>query len=121
RVGLKPPATVSGAVSEERREGTVVLDDMSWAMRHRVDGKIVKAKSPADVLQPGDVVYVEAKADAEGAYVLRQVPEIGGAMVAMDPHTGRVLALAGGFSYAASEFNRATQAFRQPGSSFKPI
>src|SRR5690606_37224744 len=80
-----------------------------------------KAKSPAEVLKPGDVVFVEPKPDAEGAYLLRQVPEIGGALVAMDPHTGRVLALAGGFSYAASEFNRATQAYRQPGSSFKPI
>ena len=52
---------------------------------------------------------------------LRQVPEISGAMVAMDPHTGRVLAMVGGFSYDQSQFNRATQAMRQPGSSFKPF
>src|SRR5690606_27680181 len=82
--------------------------------------KTLKAKSPAEVLQPGDVVYVQKKDEGDG-YLLRQVPEIEGGMVVMDPHTGRVLALVGGFSYAKSEFNRATQAMRQPGSSFKPI
>lgn len=121
RIGIKPEATVSGEVGEERVEGTVALDDMGWAMRHRVDDRLVKAKSPAEVLKPGDVVFVEQAPEAPGAWILRQLPEIGGALVAMDPHTGRVLALAGGFSYAASEFNRATQAYRQPGSSFKPI
>ena len=53
--------------------------------------------------------------------MLRQPPEVSGGLVAMDPHTGRVLAMVGGFSYAQSEFNRATQALRQPGSSFKPF
>ena len=89
-------------------------------MRHVVDGKRVKAKSPADVLKPGDVVFVEKKDDG-GGYMLRQAPEVEGGLVAMDPHTGRVLAMVGGFSYSQSEFNRATQAMRQPGSSFKPI
>ena len=56
-----------------------------------------------------------------GNYGLRQVPEVNGAIVAMDPHTGRVLALSGGFSYASSQFDRAMQAQRQPGSSFKPF
>ena len=120
-IGLKPTAKVSGAVGDDRRIGRISLDNMDWAMRHVVDGKRVKAKSPAEVLKPGEVVYVEAIEGEQGAYTLRQVPEIGGGMVAMDPHTGRVLALVGGFSYAASEFNRATQAYRQPGSSFKPI
>ena len=59
--------------------------------------------------------------DQPGAWKLRQPPEIQGALVAMDPYTGRVLAMVGGFSYAESEFNRATQAWRQPGSSFKPF
>src|SRR5690606_20821193 len=121
KIGLRPEAKVSGAIGDERVEGSVALDDMKWALRHTVDGKMVKAKSPAEVLKAGDVVYVEAKKDAPGQYELRQLPEIGGALVAMDPHTGRVLALVGGFSYSASEFNRATQAYRQPGSSFKPI
>ena len=58
--------------------------------------------------------------EQKGEYRLRQVPEISGAMVVMDPHTGRVLAMVGGFSFDQSQFNRATQALRQPGSSFKP-
>jgi len=120
-IGLRPQADVAGKPDKERVTGRVAQADMEWAMRHVVDGKRVKAKSPADVLKPGDVVYVEPKADQPGAYALRQVPQVSGAMVAMDPHTGRVLALVGGFSYSQSEFNRATQAYRQPGSSFKPF
>ncbi|MFC6490212.1 penicillin-binding protein 1A [Nitratireductor sp. GCM10026969] len=120
-IGLQPGREVSGTLSEERETGTIAVDDMQWALRHMVDGRRVKASSPAEVLQPGDVVYVEEKEDGENAWQLRQVPEIGGAMVAMDPHTGRVLAMSGGFSFASSEFNRATQALRQPGSAFKPF
>jgi penicillin-binding protein 1A len=70
--------------------------------------------------QAGDVIYVEP-VDKSGNYGLRQIPEVNGAIVAMDPHTGRVLALSGGFSYASSQFDRAMQAERQPGSSFKPF
>ena len=69
----------------------------------------------------GDVIYVEPLAGKEGQFRLRQVPEVSGAIVAMDPQTGRVLAMVGGFSYDQSQFNRATQALRQPGSSFKPL
>jgi len=119
-VGLQPARQDSGALVDERVEGTVAKADMSWAMRYKKDGKTLKAKSPAEVLKAGDVVFVEKKEDGDG-YLLRQVPEVEGGLVAMDPHTGRVLAMVGGFSYAASEFNRATQAMRQPGSSFKPI
>jgi penicillin-binding protein 1A len=72
------------------------------------------------VLQPGDVVYV-SPAKLSGQYRLQQVPEVSGAMVVEDPWTGRVLAMVGGFSYDQSQFNRATQALRQPGSAFKPI
>ena len=53
--------------------------------------------------------------------IIRQIPEVNGAIVAIDPHTGKVLALSGGFSFELSEFNRATQAYRQPGSAFKPF
>ena len=119
-VGLQPARQDSGALVDERVEGTVAKADMNWAMRYKKDGKTLKAKSPAEVLKAGDVVFVEKKEDGDG-YLLRQVPEVEGGLVAMDPHTGRVLAMVGGFSYAASEFNRATQAMRQPGSSFKPI
>ncbi|GLS30701.1 penicillin-binding protein 1A [Mesorhizobium albiziae] len=118
-VGLQPKLEVSGALKADRDQATVSQEDMSWAMRHVVNGQRVKAKSPADVLKPGDVVYVEKKEGSQ--YMLRQPPEVSGGLVAMDPHTGRVLAMVGGFSYAESEFNRATQAYRQPGSSFKPI
>ena len=118
-IGLQPARQVSGALGPDRDRGFVAAEDMSWAMRHVVNGQRVKAKSVADVLQPGDVVFVEKK-DGD-AYRLRQPPEVSGGMVVMDPHTGRVLAMVGGFSYSESEFNRATQALRQPGSSFKPI
>jgi penicillin-binding protein 1A len=118
-IGLQPKFEVSGALKPDRDQGTVSLEDMSWAMRHVVNGERVKAKSPSDVLKPGDVIYVEKKDSS--AYMLRQPPEVSGGLLAMDPHTGRVLAMVGGFSYAESEFNRATQAYRQPGSSFKPI
>ncbi|WP_192365011.1 penicillin-binding protein 1A [Mesorhizobium mediterraneum] len=120
-IGLRPTRQVSGELVKDRIEGTVSREDMSFAMRHVVDGKTVKAKSPADVLKPGDVIFVQKKEGTDGAYILRQAPEVEGGMIAMDPHTGRVLAMVGGFSYSQSEFNRATQAMRQPGSSFKPI
>ena len=72
------------------------------------------------MLKIGDVIYVEP-VGKPGDYGLRQVPEVNGAIVAMDPHTGRVLAMSGGFCYASSQFDRAIQALRQPGSSFKPF
>ena len=84
-------------------------------------------RTPGDVLKSGDVIYVsprepkDAQDDAEGQWSLQQVPAVGGAIVVMDPHTGRVLALVGGFSFAQSQFNRATQARRQPGSTLKPL
>jgi penicillin-binding protein 1A len=112
-IGLQPGREVSGELSAERETATVSLDNMGWAMR--------KAKTPSDVFKPGDVIFVEKQEGEEGGWLLRQVPEVEGAIVAMDPHTGRVKAMAGGFSFADSEFNRATQAKRQPGSSFKPF
>ncbi|HWK68348.1 MAG TPA: penicillin-binding protein 1A [Rhizobiaceae bacterium] len=120
-IGLQPKREISGALESKREEGTVAAEDMSWAMRHLVNGKRVKASSPAEVLQAGDVIFVQKKDGSETAYELRQPPEVSGGLVAMDPHTGRVLAMVGGFSFSESEFNRATQAYRQPGSSFKPI
>ncbi|MGH7186334.1 MAG: penicillin-binding protein 1A, partial [Pseudomonadota bacterium] len=76
-----------------------------------------------DILAPGDVIYVVPKdtSNPGGAWSLMQIPEIGGGLVAMDPHTGRVHAVVGGFSFATSQFDRALQAKRQPGSSFKPL
>jgi penicillin-binding protein 1A len=73
-----------------------------------------------DNLQSGDVIVV-SRAGPPNFYTLKQIPEIGGALVALDPNTGRVLAMVGGFDSRKSQFNRATQAMRQPGSSFKPF
>lgn len=105
--------------------GELLLAQLKWA-REALDeqkrGK--KIKHPSDVLVVGDVVYVEEVGESEDApagFALRQIPEASGALVALDPHTGRVLALSGGFDFALSQFNRATQASRQPGSAFKPF
>ena len=72
-----------------------------------------------ELFKVGDIIYVEKLKD--NFYSLRQLPKINGGIVVMDPYTGRVLALSGGFSFINSEFNRATQALRQPGSAFKPF
>ncbi|KGD99510.1 penicillin-binding protein 1A [Rhizobium sp. YS-1r] len=119
-VGLQPSTDSNGKVDPARETGTIAADDMKWAFRD-ASGARKTAKSPEGVLKPGDVVYVEPIDEAAKTYRLRQPPKVQGGFVAMDPNTGRVLAMVGGFSYAQSEFNRATQAMRQPGSSFKPF
>jgi penicillin-binding protein 1A len=108
-------------------DGTTALltyDGYKWAHK-QLPGAVwgPTPSNPQDVVKPGDVFFVEPlPAPAHpGDYGLRQVPEVNGAIVVMDPHTGRVLALSGGFSYASSQFDRAMQAQRQPGSSFKPF
>jgi penicillin-binding protein 1A len=121
RVGLQPPREPGGAVSKVREIGTVPLEGLKWAKptSGSMKGKVpVKA---SQVLEPGDVVYVEPIAGKDDQFRLHQIPEVSGALVTMDPQTGRVLAMVGGFSYDQSQFNRATQALRQPGSSFKPL
>ena len=123
RIGLRPKRLVSRAISPERNEATIFFDDAPWAKRLTIkengkDRVSKKVKSMTEIMQPGDVIHVSGK---DGRFVLEQVPELSGALVAMDPHTGRVLAMMGGFSFHDSQFNRATQAKRQPGSSFKPF
>ena len=122
-IGIQPDRQVSGKLGEDRPVGTIALQDMEWALNLKIDGQASKAKSVDGVLKRGDVVFVEVIGDPETSteYRLRQKPTVSGALVAMDPHTGRALAMAGGFSFSESQFNRATQAFRQPGSSFKPF
>ncbi|MEW9615647.1 penicillin-binding protein 1A [Shinella sp. S4-D37] len=117
-IGLQPSKEASGKVVEERVTGRIDAKAMTWAYRS-AKGDRKTAKSPAGVFSAGDVVYVEPAED--GTYRLRQPPKVQGGLVAMDPHTGRVLAMVGGFSYSQSQFNRASQAMRQPGSSFKPF
>jgi penicillin-binding protein 1A len=109
------------------KEGRIPHAELKWARKFITDERMgPEPKKAAEVVTPGDVVYVEALPKAadgstKGLYGLRQVPKVNGGLLAMDPHTGRVLALVGGFSYYASEFDRAWQALRQTGSSFKPI
>jgi penicillin-binding protein 1A len=121
RVGLQPGREPSGAVSKERQIGLVPIEGVKWAKPATGSDRFKAPSKVSNVLAPGDIVYVELVDKDAGKYRLRQVPEISGAMVVMDPWTGRVLALAGGFSFDQSQFNRATQALRQPGSSFKPF
>jgi penicillin-binding protein 1A len=115
------------------------LSGLGWARHVEANGDVgASPRRLADVVVPGDVIMVEPKADASplsirhgrgrhateerlDQVVLRQIPKVSGALVAMDPHSGRVLAMSGGWSAEASKFNRATQAQRQPGSSFKPF
>ncbi len=125
-IGVRPKLEASGAVNSARRTAYIAASTMKWALRYDVkdegdpETKSAKAKSIDLVMAPGDVVYVSENV-TDGIFELEQIPRIEGAMVAMNPHTGRILAMVGGFSYSSSEFNRATQAKRQPGSSFKPI
>jgi len=124
--------------------GRIPLSELRWA-RASKDGDVAgpAIRKPSDVAKLGDILLVEAvsgppakdedekparkndKSAAKelppGSYGLRQIPQVQGGLVALDPHTGRVLAMVGGFSPAMSVFNRATQALRQPGSSFKPF
>jgi penicillin-binding protein 1A len=122
-IGLRPDITAGTTkVDDARDTGTIAFKGTKWKQIAAAQGhKGTPVKAMTDLLQVGDVVYVSAANGAAGTYNLRQVPQVEGALVAMDPHTGRVLAMVGGFSYAESQFNRATQAYRQPGSSFKPF
>jgi penicillin-binding protein 1A len=109
--------------------GVIPLAEMRWARPLDKKGERgPRIKMPSDVLAVGNVVAVEAvtrknkdETWPHGTYALRQIPKVSGGVVALDPHTGRVLAMSGGFSAGLSEFNRATQAKRQPGSAFKPF
>ncbi len=111
--------------------GVLPLAEVAWARPALPENQLGPEPQRVDqVLQVLDVVWVEplpaapAEAGAAPAALrlgLRQAPQVEGAIVALDPHNGRVLAMTGGFSYAQSEFNRATQALRQPGSALKPF
>lgn len=148
---LGVPSWLHAVVHEVRAEGAIVgfktgtfgfvpFAEVEWARAWRQGERLgPKIKDIGEVLSLGDVIAVEALPntdlvalrdfyDTRGEeitlfpqYSLRQIPEIQGALVAMDPHTGRTLAMAGGYDYASSEYNRATQAARQPGSAFKPF
>jgi len=107
-------ATEATVVARSGLRYRLGMDGIRWA-------KVGDAtpKSPRDVMKIGDIVYVLPS--GEGVALLAQLPEVQGAIVALDPHDGAIVALSGGFDYAASKFNRVVQARRQPGSSFKPF
>ena len=92
----------------DKLKGVIEYKSISWTK-----------KEFEELLKPGDIIYVEKKQNNK--FDLRQVPKINGGIVVMDPYTGRILALSGGFSFKNTEFNRASQALRQPGSAFKPF
>lgn len=126
--------TVSIGV-EDGTKGLITMEELKWAREPREKRKLGPSiKKPSEVLSPRDVIIVEKKpietekdgqpvapATDDPVYDLMQIPEVNGAIIALDPHTGRVLAMVGGYSYEQSQFNRATQAARQPGSAFKPF
>ena len=121
--------------------GVIPYSGVEWARRWLPNQRVgAKPKSVKDVLSAGDVIAVKRLDDQKPAdedksafkdvslsvgdavrYGLEQIPQIEGALIAMDPHTGRVKALVGGYDYDISQFNRAIQALRQPGSAFKPF
>jgi len=127
--------TVTLGFKDDSR-GVIPFPELGWARPWKEEQHVgAEPKKPSDVLHPGDVVLVEAVSktpDGKETYEpedfgnlptfgLRQIPDVEGALVALDPHTGRVLAITGGWSFEESEFDRAMQASRQPGSSFKPF
>jgi penicillin-binding protein 1A len=117
-VGLRPTKQADGKLVPDREAVRIEYDDLKWANK-----KASKTPGPGDVLSVGDVIWVAPRDPdkPQDKWALMQIPELGGGLIAMDPHTGRVHAVVGGFSFAASQFDRALQAKRQPGSSFKPL
>ncbi|WP_284943880.1 penicillin-binding protein 1A [Acidisoma cladoniae] len=103
--------------------GTLSLSTVRWARHAGNDGANLgpAPRRMADVVTPGDVVMIEPTDGSATEVSLRQIPQVQGSLVTMDPLTGRVLAMVGGWSYGLSQFNRVTQAQRQPGSGFKPL
>lgn len=119
-VVLSSNATEALVENENKKQGKIYLKSIVWARKTLKDQRISDApKKVSDVLEKGDVIYTEEVKD--GVFELRQVPDVEGAMVVMSPHNGKILAMVGGFSFKKSQFNRATQAYRQTGSTFKPF
>ena len=126
-VGGLLPAIVTGlsdnavrVATRSRGRFTIPLESMKWARRGDGKGGVgAPVKKAGDVLKRGDIVYVLP--DSPGTALLTQLPDVQGAFVALDPSDGAIVAMAGGFDYYTANFNRVTQARRQPGSAFKPF
>jgi penicillin-binding protein 1A len=127
-VVLEVDAKAADIGFSDKSRGTIPFAEMKWARPWRPNQTVgADPKRPADVLAKGDVILVEPTGPVPDdkavpqEFGLRQIPDAQGALVALDPNTGRVLAISGGYDYAMSEFDRGTQAVRQPGSTFKPF
>ncbi|MFN8693777.1 MAG: penicillin-binding protein 1A [Holosporales bacterium] len=110
--------------NKDKDEIAFDLSSVRWARKSVGEGLGAAITAVSDVLAVGDVVYTRRRAATEktpAGWDLVQPPEINGGFTAIDPHTGRVLAMVGGFNYQGNQFNRASQARRQPGSTFKPF
>ncbi len=129
--------TISGT-TEDGRSLTLPRSALAWKMRvaKKADQPFLSIASFADIVSAGDILWIakdtvkppvdstkdtEQTTQTQESWTIQQVPKVNGAMMALDPHTGRIYAMVGGTSFDGSEFNRATQATRQPGSSFKPF
>ncbi len=143
QIGLRPVKLKSRKWEKKRIRGIIPLEDVQWAVpfkeyknykRHKTAKKKVAAVT--DVLAVGDIIYVVPRVVTEkakkgepkpkpqrieGQWSLKQLPEVDGGIVVMDPHSGRVHALVGGFSFERNQYDRVRTAKRQPGSSFKPF
>ena len=105
---------------ESGDKGSINISTLSWAKKYyNVNSIGGTPEKISDVLSVGDVIMVEKKSASSSEFLLRQIPEVNGAILAMDPHNGRVLAMLGGYIDAPNQFNRTTQAMRQPGSTMK--
>jgi len=111
--------TIAYVRSVDAKGAKLLLADGKESSMTAANIEWTNKKNVGSVVEAGDVIIVAPQAN--GTADLQQIPEVNGAMVVADPHTGRVLAMSGGYSYGGTEFNRATQAKRQPGSSFKPF
>lgn len=111
-----------GAADHAPRQAALSLGGAVWHRPMTPGGTMRPAFAGlAQLVHPGDVILIHPPGGARRVALLRQVPKVQGALVSLDPTTGAVVAMVGGWSYRASQFNRATQAQRQPGSSFKPM
>ena len=109
------------AAAVDRASGGTVHVVLPSGGAGEIDGADVAwARAGKKALEVGDLVFVEPR-EGGGTFDLRQTPAVNGALVAIEPRTGKVLALVGGYSFSLSNYNRATQAMRQPGSAFKPF
>ncbi len=106
---------------KDGNKGSIPLENLKWARKRLSKGYTGKAiERPSDVLSVGDIILVGQNKD-NGTHTLEQIPEVNGALVVIQPRTGKVLAMSGGYSFKESKYNRALQAMRQPGSAFKPF